>query len=207
MTTSGEALELAHLQGFTGKFRQLVLGSTGSLHTGAVIYTIGSVVVLEDASDTHEQVFLTGHDNDVSALALSPCGTFLASGQMGSMLHVGAAAPVIVWRLSTLADGRMAGTRVYTLTGLTAKVRNLAFSADSKLLVATAGMREAGGAPIVVWEMSAGQVVAAHTIDAPITTVDWVPIESLTERPSVRVIIILRSTHNSILHYFNDIIK
>lgn len=182
-----EALELAHLQGFTGKFPSLVLSSCGADSGRTLIYTIGSVVVLEDAADAHEQRFLVGHDNDVSALAISPCGTYLASGQVGSELHVGCAAPVLVWRLSAGGDSRLHGERIYTLTGLTTQVRCLAFSGDSMLLVATAGMREQGGAPMVTWDMRAGQIVSSSMIDAPITTVVWVSTPSLTERPSYRL--------------------
>ena len=73
MTTSGEALELAHLQGFTGKFRQLVLGSTGSLHAGAVIYTIGSVVVLEDAGEARCRVLHMGARERAAVSAIGCC--------------------------------------------------------------------------------------------------------------------------------------
>lgn len=45
-----------------------------------IVYPIGCTVVIEDIQ-TKEQVFLSGHTNSVSTLAISQDGKYIASGQ------------------------------------------------------------------------------------------------------------------------------
>jgi WD40 repeat protein len=47
--------------------------------------------VINDLTDAHNQVFLRGHDDDISCLAVSASGRFIASGQTGDN------SDVIVW--------------------------------------------------------------------------------------------------------------
>ena len=56
------------------------------------IYPAGGCLVVCDFNDPHNQVFLRGHDDDLSAVALSRGGSLLATGQ------VGLNADVVVWR-------------------------------------------------------------------------------------------------------------
>eukprot|EP00116_Pleurobrachia_bachei_P005409 sb/3465671/ len=58
-----------------------------------LIYPLGCTVVVENIK-TNEQSFFTGHTNDVSCLAVSKSGRFVASGQI---THMGFKADVIVW--------------------------------------------------------------------------------------------------------------
>jgi hypothetical protein len=44
------------------------------------VYAIAGLVVIENFNDKHEQMFLRGHDMDISALAVSRTGKFVASG-------------------------------------------------------------------------------------------------------------------------------
>ena len=46
-----------------------------------LIYPLGCTVVIENIK-THEQNFLSGHTNDVSCLAVSKSGKYVASGQV-----------------------------------------------------------------------------------------------------------------------------
>lgn len=49
---------------------------------GYIVYPLGSMVVVKNlATDT--QCFLEGHNNTVSAIAISPDGKILASGEVG----------------------------------------------------------------------------------------------------------------------------
>ena len=65
--------------------------STGSIPGGLVshpdgqhiIYPLGCTVIVEDAQNL-TQSFLSGHSDNVSCLACSPSGQFLASGQVSS---------------------------------------------------------------------------------------------------------------------------
>ena len=56
------------------------------------VYAAGASIVVCDFDDLHNQHLLRGHDDSVTALALSKRGTFLASGQRGEN------SDVIVWR-------------------------------------------------------------------------------------------------------------
>lgn len=52
-----------------------------------LIYPLGCTVVVENIKN-HEQKFLSGHTNDVSCLAVSRSGRFVASGQVNIYLFV-----------------------------------------------------------------------------------------------------------------------
>ena len=45
-----------------------------------IVYPLGTTVVIKSLVDG-SQSFLTGHSDTITALALSPCGRFVASGQ------------------------------------------------------------------------------------------------------------------------------
>jgi hypothetical protein len=47
-----------------------------------IVYAAGGCVVVADLGDPHNQVFLRGHDDLISALALSASGRYIASGQV-----------------------------------------------------------------------------------------------------------------------------
>lgn len=48
------------------------------------IYPLGNTVIVEHIT-SHRQYFLTGHTNDVSCIAVSNSGKYLASGQITHM--------------------------------------------------------------------------------------------------------------------------
>jgi cilia- and flagella-associated protein 52 len=49
-----------------------------------IIYPVGCTVVIENIS-TKKQEFLSGHSNNISCLAVSKSGRFIASGQVTYM--------------------------------------------------------------------------------------------------------------------------
>jgi len=68
--------------GYTGRHAQTLL-----LHPNlpeCTAFAIGCTVVLGKLDDPHEQEFLRGHDEAISALSISPTGMMVASGQLGS---------------------------------------------------------------------------------------------------------------------------
>ena len=107
---------------------------------------MGSLVSLENLNESQDQRLLRGHDMQVSALAVSPSGSWIASGQLGTKHFKGTAAPVFVWQTSS-------GRRLLVLRGLTVKVNILAFSTDEKFLC---GCGE--DSLLYIWDVGTGEV-------------------------------------------------
>ena len=132
-----------------------VIGFNGSVPGGVLlhpddvrlIYPLGSTIVLKDLL-TNAQTFLArgGHDHDVSALALSPCGRYLASGQQ---THMGFVATVVLWDLSSLS-------LLHKWPAHKGAVQSLSFSCDSQLLASVGGRDDM---KLVVWDLSTGQAL------------------------------------------------
>lgn len=93
-----------------------------------LIYPLGCTVVVKDLL-THEQTFLSGHSDNVSCLACSSSGVFLASGQV---TYMGFKADVIVWQFSDRS-------LLSRLTLHKVKVQALAFSPNDKFLATLGG--------------------------------------------------------------------
>merc|ERR1719359_2458681 len=67
-----------------------------------IIYPLGSTIVIKNVENTDKQVFLQGHSDRVTCIAISKDGTTLASGQI---THMGYLAEIIMWDISGLCDG------------------------------------------------------------------------------------------------------
>ncbi|XP_028265372.1 cilia- and flagella-associated protein 52 [Parambassis ranga] len=104
-----------------------------------LIYPLGSAVILKRIKDS-KQEFLHGHTNNVSFVAVSKSGTYIASGQVNFM---GFKAPVIIWDYATR-------TIYAELVLHKAKIEALSFSPSNKYLVSLGG-RDDGS--IVVWDI------------------------------------------------------
>merc|ERR1712072_1516416 len=83
-----------------------VIGFEGGVQNGLIfhpdgqhlIYPLGQTIVIRDLATSHSQRFLHGHADKVSTVTLSPCGRYLASGQV---THMGFTAPILVWDFQT----------------------------------------------------------------------------------------------------------
>ena len=91
---SADILELEHVFGYSGKYQNTV--HYHPTEPSMILYTIGSLIVIEDINNKHSQWFLKGHDNDVTAVAIANNGFLIASGQLGSFYHKNHEAPVIL---------------------------------------------------------------------------------------------------------------
>jgi WD40 repeat protein len=69
----------------SGLLGQAVIGFTGDVPNGLVLYPLGSTVVIRDISSGQSQRFLRGHSDAVSCIAVSPSGRYVASGQVTYM--------------------------------------------------------------------------------------------------------------------------
>jgi WD40 repeat protein len=93
-----------------------------------IIYAIGCNVCIENIQ-TRCQKFLVGHNNNVSCIAVSKCGRYIASGQV---TYMGFKADIILWDFETKQV--LAKLNLHKV-----KVQDLVFSYDSKYLFSLGG--------------------------------------------------------------------
>ena len=137
------ALPLESVIGFEGKVGGgLVLHPNGK----TMAYPLGATVVVKELGDSYSQSFLQGHTDEVSCLAISRDGRYLASGQITNM---GFAADIIVWDVEARAIlHRMSLHKV--------KVAELAFSYDGTYLASLGGQDDNS---LVIWDVASGNAV------------------------------------------------
>eukprot|EP01047_Picozoa_sp_COSAG01_P063310 COSAG01_NODE_8182_length_2887_cov_4.576399_1_plen_621_part_00 len=163
-----QPLELEHAIGYTGAHAQTLL-----LHPTAAdctVFAIGCTVVLGKLDDPHDQEFLRGHDEAISALSISSTGFMIASGQVGSTHLKEPYAPVIVWDHTRREE-------IYFLKGLKGEVLVTAFSPDGRFLAAadTEGK-------VLVWDMETG-LLATSVRHCPVcSTLVWGNIAEVDEQ-------------------------
>ena len=138
------ALQLEGVIGFNGACPGGMVLHPDDEH---IIQPLGSTIVVRHVTD-NKQYFLreNGHDNEVSALALSASGKYLASGQES---HAGFKATIIIWNLETLE----AVNRLVLHKG---KVQALEFSPDENFLLSLGGSDDN---QIVVWDVETGAAI------------------------------------------------
>jgi len=148
MARSTENLQLQGVIGFNGQTPNGLILHPLDVHC---IYPLGSSIVVKHLTE-NTQTFLRegGHDQDVSCLALSSTGKYLATGQVACN---GFKAPVIVWDLETYE-------KVHTLELHTGKVQDLAFSPDERYL-ATLGGRDDN--KLVIWDVETGEPICGSS--------------------------------------------
>lgn len=160
------ALEREHLCGLNHKYLNVVQYHPTKNHL--LVYAVGSVVLIEDVNDPHSQVFLRGHDAEVSALALSE--TLLASGQSGSLVRKGQVAPVLLWELQKQNE-----EPIKEFTGLSLSVICLKFSPDGRFLLGAGS-----NCMLFIWDLSSCEVVYSRRTDSPLFASVWGPIQTST---------------------------
>jgi len=163
-----QPLELEHAIGYTGRHAQTLL-----LHPNlpeCTAFAIGCTVVLGKLDDPHEQEFLRGHDEAISALSISPTGMMVASGQLGSTHLKEPYAPVIVWDY-------MQREEIYFLKGLKGAVLVAEFSPDGHFLAAadTEGH-------VLVWDMETGLLATSVRHCPACSTLVWGNIAEVDEQ-------------------------
>lgn len=135
-------LELVSTIGFNGHVEGGLAIHPDRQH---MIYPLGSTIIIRDLN-SGEQTFLTGHSNNVSCIAVSKSGRYLASGQV---THMGFKADVIVWDWEKRS--------IYCRLVLhKVKVEDLAFSPNDKYLVTLGGLDDGS---VVVWNLETKDAV------------------------------------------------
>jgi len=165
-----DPLQLDHMLGYSDTYPTTVITHPGD--ENIFIKSMGSLVVVGDLNDIHTQMFLRGHDMQVTALAASPSGRYLASGQQGTVHFRGYAAPIFLWDLTT-------GERVSVLRGITEGVECLAFSEDEKFLCGSGK-----DSLVYIWDLQTGEVVYGTRLATPANIIRWVGTTSFHGRTS-----------------------
>lgn len=155
-----DPLQLEHIVGYSGNFRKTILNLPHD--PDRFVRSMGSLIAVENLYDAHDQRLLRGHDMQVSAMAVSSTGKFVASGQIGTKNYRGDNAPVLVWDMKSF-------TKELVLRGLTQKVNILDFSGDEKLLCGTGE-----DSVFYIWDTSTGEVLYGQRTAQPISVMKWV---------------------------------
>uniref|UniRef100_A0A8C4GF86 Cilia- and flagella-associated protein 52 n=1 Tax=Dicentrarchus labrax TaxID=13489 RepID=A0A8C4GF86_DICLA len=142
-------LELESVIGFNGRVFSGLRVHPDREH---LIYPLGCTVILKRIKDG-KQEFLQGHTNNVSCIAVSKHGSYIASGQVN---YMGFKATVIIWDY--------AQRTIYAQLLLhKAKVEALAFSPNDKYLVSLGGQDDGS---IVVWNIETKQAICGSPASA-----------------------------------------
>jgi len=132
---------------------QNMIGFGGSIPSGLkvhpdrqrILFPVGCTVVIEDVGNKRQE-FLTGHTNNVSCIAVSKSGKYIASGQV---THMGFKADIIVWDYENRS-------MYCKFTLHRNNVEALAFSPNDKYLVSLGGQDDGS---IVVWNLASKEAI------------------------------------------------
>ena len=141
-----KSLNLMAIIGFSGKVREgLILHPDNE----TLIFPIGSQIIVRNVL-TRQDSFLRGHDNDISIMALSKSGRYLASGQK---TFSGFKADIIIWDLTTLS-------LIHRFSIHKVIIQSLDFSFNDKYLVSVGGRDDNN---LIVWDVQTGKALSGAT--------------------------------------------
>eukprot|EP00658_Telonema_sp_P-2_P060202 TRINITY_DN4917_c0_g5_i3.p1 TRINITY_DN4917_c0_g5~~TRINITY_DN4917_c0_g5_i3.p1 ORF type:complete len:323 (-),score=64.49 TRINITY_DN4917_c0_g5_i3:100-1068(-) len=135
-----------------------VIGFGGDIQSGLIfhpdgqhlLYPLGSTIVIRDLAASHSQRFLHGHTDDVSTVTLSPCGRYIASGQVA---HMGFTAQILVWDFET-------GAIIHKLELHKVLIQSLAFSCeDENGIIYLASIGGQDDCNLVIWNALTGDPI------------------------------------------------
>ncbi|KAL8567600.1 hypothetical protein ACOMHN_054413 [Nucella lapillus] len=139
-----DTLEIERIIGFNGSVSNGLHVHPDERH---LIYPLGSNVIIEDLERCdRKQTILSKHTNNVSCIAISPKGEFIATGQV---IYMGFKASIILWDYET-------GQHTILPDVHKVKVESLAFSQDSRYLFSLGG-RDCGS--VIVWRVDTKQAL------------------------------------------------
>merc|ERR1719162_385540 len=139
--TACEALELEHLIGMTCDYTNSVVLHPRDLNK--YIYSIGPTLIVAEFSDQHNQSLLRGHSSSITCLAISECGSMMASGQNGM---------VNLWDFEQLR-------LIHSFSGLQHRAHRVLFSPDSRFLIVV----DAKGL-FLVWDTRSAETMFAKQL-------------------------------------------
>ncbi|XP_011496716.1 PREDICTED: cilia- and flagella-associated protein 52 [Ceratosolen solmsi marchali] len=130
-------LELSGIVAFDGLTKNSLQLHPDEKH---FVYPMGNKVTIKHI-ESGAQYFLSGHTNLISTICISPCGKYIASGQIN---HMGFKATVIIW------DYHQRKLKAsHTIHKV--RVENVCFSCESNFLISLGG-RDDGN--VVIWDVN-----------------------------------------------------
>jgi len=135
-------LELVSTIGFNGFVNNGIIVHPDREH---MLYPIGCNLVIRNINKGTQE-FLSGHENNISCVAISKSGKYVATGQVTFM---GFKAPIIIWDFE---QRRM----LHMMTLHKVKVEDLAFSPSESYLVSVGGEDDC---TCVLWDVKTGKTV------------------------------------------------
>ncbi|KAJ4460800.1 putative Clathrin heavy chain [Paratrimastix pyriformis] len=142
------------------------------LDKNIVISAVGGLVCISDLTDPHQQAFLRGHTDTVTALAVSE--HYIVSGQLGPTRTRDRLAPVIVWDYARRE-------RRFQLDRHTLGIMQLAITADERFLAVT------GEDTLVsVWDLRTGALTGSAKAEQVPSFIAWAPPQVAPAAPGRR---------------------
>jgi len=141
-----------------------VVGFGGSINNGLIhhpdnktlLYPLGSTIVIREMGNNKNQEFLQGHSDEISCLALSKSGKYLATGQV---TYMGFTADIIIWDLENRK-------LLHRMSLHKVKVQALSFSCDEQYLASLGGHDDNS---LVLWDVASGTAVCGSPTDSNFT--------------------------------------
>ncbi|GFR49400.1 hypothetical protein Agub_g11452 [Astrephomene gubernaculifera] len=155
-------LVLRHIKGLNGS----LLGSVKAIPNASGPYTIaqvcGGAVILGNENNQAPQQLLRGHDDAITAFAMSHGGSLLATGQRG------ARSDVVLWDVTARAPR-------FRFQEHDVEVACLAFSHDDRLLMSASCVKDA---KLFVLDTGSGKIVSKHNLlpGKRVTAAAWSPV-------------------------------
>ncbi|XP_057279952.1 cilia- and flagella-associated protein 52 isoform X1 [Pezoporus wallicus] len=149
MAEEARALELRAAIGFNGHVPFGLICHPNKQH---MLYPLGCTVVIQDL-DSKKQVFLHGHTNNVSCVAVSRDGVYVASGEVAFM---GFKADIILWHF----ERKELLARLSLHKG---RVEGLAFSPNNLYLISLGGQDDGS---VVVWHVDQREAICGSPASA-----------------------------------------
>ncbi|XP_053310115.1 cilia- and flagella-associated protein 52 [Spea bombifrons] len=142
-------LELESIIGFNGHISSGLISHPDREH---LIYPLGCTVIIESVQK-RKQHFLQGHTNNVSCVAVSKSGKYLASGQV---TYMGFKADIVLWDyIKKEACAKLTLHKV--------KVEALAFSPSERYLVSLGGQDDGS---VVLWDVAKREAICGSPVAA-----------------------------------------
>lgn len=145
-----QTLQLETSIGFSGR---VPAGLCVHPNKEQIIYPLGCALVLEKIAGKKSQQFLVGDNNNISCVAVSRSGKYIATGVS---THQGYQADIVLWDAKTLKEkNRFKLHKV--------KVQALAFSCSERFLVSVGGQDDN---TVVVWDLEKGAALCGAPISS-----------------------------------------